>query len=178
MSAARALHRAGRIHKKGRFRMSLESYEPEKLFTVEQANASLPLVRAIVQDLADLSREVIERRQRLSHLHAGRPPKQEEDFYTAELAQIEEELEKDSRRLQEYVEELRALGVEPKNGPEGLVDFPSRMDGRTVYLCWRLGEPEVMYWHDIEAGFRGRQPLTAGSVADPGDLDSSADEYR
>ena len=54
--------------------------------------------------------------------------------------------------------------------PEGLVDFPSRLDGRTVFLCWRLGEPEVLHWHELDAGFAGRQPLVAGSVADgPGD---------
>jgi len=60
---------------------------------------------------------------------------------------------------------FRHLGVEPKNGPEGLVDFPAVLDGRPVYLCWKLGEPEVLHWHDLDAGFRGRQPLTAGSAA-------------
>lgn len=145
--------------------MSSVSYQPKKFFTVEEANASLPLVRAIVQDLAELSREVIERRQRLSQLLAGREI-ESDDPYSSELAQIEEELGKDSQRLQEYVEELRQLGVEPKNGPDGLVDFPSMMEDRIVYLCWKLGEPEVMYWHELDAGFRGRQPLVAGSVAD------------
>ena len=43
------------------------------------------------------------------------------------------------------------------------------MEGRRVYLCWKLGEPEVLYWHDLEAGFQGRQPLTAGSVAESSD---------
>lgn len=144
--------------------MGLESYKPRRLFTVEQANAALPLVRAIATDLAQLSREVIERRERLSQLRSGREQK---SFgpYSEELSQIEEELEKDTERLQEYVEELRALGVEPKNGPEGLVDFPSFVDGRLVYLCWKLGESEVLHWHDLEAGFSGRQPLTADSVA-------------
>ena len=92
----------------------------------------------------------------------------------AEQAQIEEELEKDSERLQEYVEELRQLGVEPKNGPEGLIDFPSTMDDRPIYLCWKLGEPEVLHWHDLDAGFRGRQALVTGSVvADGGESDGS-----
>ena len=147
--------------------MSTAPQDEKKLFTVDEANAALPLVRAIVKDLAELSREVIERRQRLQHLSPGRSS-DDEDPYSSELAQIEEELEKDSRRLQEYVEELRELGVEPKNGPEGLVDFPSLMDGRVVYLCWKLDEPEVAHWHDLEAGFAGRQALTAGSVADSG----------
>src|SRR5258707_388948 len=117
-----------------------------KLFTVEQANQALPLVRAIVKDLVDLSREVIERRQRLAALQGDRPRKSG-DVYSEELRQVEEEVERDTERLQEYAEELRALGVEPKSGLEGLVDFPSMMDGRVVYLCWKLGEPEVLHWH-------------------------------
>lgn len=138
-------------------------YRPKKLFTVEQANSILPLVRAIATDLARLSREVIERRERVALLSAGRPTNSR-DMYSEELAQIMEELEKDGQQLQEYVEELRELGVEPKNGPEGLIDFPSLMDGRIVYLCWKLGEPEVLHWHELDAGFRGRQSLVAGSV--------------
>ena len=131
-----------------------------KYFTLEQANAMLPLVRAIVKDLSELSRDVIDRRERLAHLLAGRDG-DASDIYREELAQTEEELEKDGQRLREYVEELQRLGIEPKNGPEGLVDFPALIDGREVYLCWKLGEPEVLFWHELEAGFAGRQSLTA-----------------
>lgn len=138
-------------------------FEGRKLFTPEAANAALPLVRAIVKDLAELSREVVERRERLAALQTGRERSQS-DLYAQELAQIEQDLERDTEQLQEFVGELRALGVEPKNGPEGLVDFPAMLDGRPVYLCWKLGEPEVLHWHDIEAGFAGRQPLAAGSI--------------
>jgi hypothetical protein len=138
-----------------------------KHFTVEQANAMLPLVRAIVKDLSDLSRDVIDRRERLAHLQAGRNG-QSTDVYSEELTQIEEELEKDGRRLRDYVEELTKLGLEPKNGPEGLVDFPTLIDGREAYLCWKLEEPEVLYWHELDAGFAGRQSLTADVGADSG----------
>lgn len=144
--------------------MAGDPFEGRKIFTVESANASLPLVRAIATDLAQLSREVVERRERLSLLLAGRE-RGGNDLYGEELAQIEEELDKDTQRLQEYVDELRQLGVEPKNGPEGLVDFPALIEGRPVYLCWKVGEPEVLHWHDLDAGFRGRQPLTAGSAS-------------
>src|SRR6185369_13158354 len=91
---------------------------------------------------------------------------QSADIYSEELTQGEQEIEKDSRRLREYVEELLKLGVEPKNGPEGLVDFPALIDGKEVYLCWKLGEPEVLFWHDMEAGFAGRQSLTADAGVD------------
>jgi hypothetical protein len=139
-----------------------DEYRPTKLFTVEQANAVLPLVRAITTDLVKLSREVMDRRERLALLSAGRKATAK-DPYAEELAQIEEELDKDSEQLQAYVDELRELGVEPKSGPEGLVDFPCLMDDRIVLLCWKLGELEVTHWHEVDAGFAGRQSLVAGS---------------
>jgi hypothetical protein len=145
--------------------MSTAEYRPRKVFTVEQANALLPLVRAIAADLVALSREVIERHQRLALLTAGRQ-NAHRDAYSEELSQIEEELEKDASRVQGFVQELRDLGVEPKSA-EGLVDFPAVIDGRLVFLCWKLGEPEVLHWHELDAGFSGRQPLAAGSVAGP-----------
>jgi hypothetical protein len=148
--------------------MSGEPSEARKIFTVESANAALPLVRAIVADLSELSREVVERRERLALLLAGRE-RGSRDLYGEELSQIEEELEKDSQRLQEYVDELCALGVEPKNGPEGLVDFPAMLEGRQIYLCWKLGEAEVLHWHELDAGFRGRQPLVAAAAAGESD---------
>jgi hypothetical protein len=143
--------------------MSGNPWKNRKVFSVEQANAALPLVRAIATDLAELSRDVIERRERLSLLMGGRQ-REKRDLYGEELAHIEEELKRDTERLQSYVEELRELGVESKNPPEGLIDFPAVMEGRPVYLCWKLGEPEVLHWHDLDAGFRGRQSLTAGSA--------------
>jgi hypothetical protein len=146
--------------------MSPSEYRPARVFTLDQANATLPLVRAIAGDLVELSRDVIERRQRLDLLSSGRDF-EAGDPYDDELAHIEKELEKDAVKLQEFVSELRQLGVEPKSGPEGLVDFPALMDGRLVYLCWRYGEPEILYWHELDSGFAGRQSLTAG-VADDG----------
>jgi len=72
---------------------------------------------------------------------------------------MEDQQEKDTEKLQEYVDELRQLGVEPKTLTEGLIDFPSMMDGRIVFLCWKHGESEVQHWHELDAGFGGRQPL-------------------
>jgi hypothetical protein len=145
--------------------MTVREYKPARLFTIEQANATLPLVRAITGDLATLAKDVVERRHRLALLTTGRDLKPG-DPYSDELTQMEGELERDAIRLQGYVDELRHLGLEPKGAVEGLVDFPCQLDGRVVFLCWRLGEPEVLYWHDLDSGFGGRQPLTAGSVSE------------
>ncbi len=145
--------------------MSAQEYRPTKIFTVQQANKALPLVRAIVTDLARLSRDVADRRQRLAALTDGRDI-EKGDPYSDELAQVGRELDKDVARLQEYVQELRQLGVEPKSATEGLVDFPAKIDGQLVFLCWKLGESEVLFWHRIEDGYKGRQRLTAGVVSD------------
>ena len=140
--------------------MAAKETRPARIFRVSEANATLPLVRVIVNDLVALAKEVTDRRQRLSLLTGGQTRRDKvKDLYQEELAQIEEELEKDGRQLQEYVEELRQIGVEPKSATEGLVDFPTLVDGRPAYLCWKLGEAEVLYWHELDAGFRGRQPL-------------------
>jgi hypothetical protein len=135
-----------------------------KSFTVEEANATLPLVRAIVKDLTELSRVVIQRRERLSSLPPVRP-RDANNPYREELAQIEEELEKDSHRLRGYVEELLGLGLEPRSVTQGLVDFPAFIDGQPAYLCWRFGEPEVGYWHERDVSFHRRQSLAAAGAA-------------
>ncbi len=136
---------------------------PTKVFTLEEATKMLPLVRAIVGDLVRCSREVIERRERLNHLLAGRDL-QAGDLYEDELAQVEQDVQRQTEKLREYIEELEQLGVEPK-GPEGLVDFPAMIDGRPVYLCWKYDEPDILFWHELDAGFAGRQPLMADSVS-------------
>jgi hypothetical protein len=133
-----------------------------KIFTPAEADATLPLVGAIVSDLVDLACELTERRQRLALLRGGKAGNPH-DPYHEEIVQVQKDMENDKLRLREYVEELRALGVEPKSGTEGLVDFPALLNGRKVFLCWKLGEPRVLFWHDLEAGFVGRQPVRPDS---------------
>jgi hypothetical protein len=137
--------------------------EPKQFYTVEEANHALPLVRAIVADIVRQFREIHERKDRLKHITSKRPQRREGDVYGDEVARIEEEIEKDIVVLQGYIEELNKLGVELKDPVKGLIDFRSIQDGREVYLCWHLGEDEVAYWHELDAGFAGRQSLLASS---------------
>ncbi len=136
----------------------------KRFFTVAEANSTLPLVRAIVSDIADLARDLRERHERLSRVKSS-DRQLPADAYQEEIQQIQAELERDQARMKEYEIELRDLGIELKDYYTGLVDFPCKMDGREVYLCWRLGEPEVAYWHDLDAGFAGRQKLRVNSSA-------------
>jgi hypothetical protein len=154
--------------------MTRKRPEHKDSFSIEQATAMLPLVSVIAADISQLSRDLIERRRRLEYLMAGRNPN-DHDVYHEELVQVQADLERDSRTLRDYIGELQKLGVEPANGPEGLVDFPSILDGRKVALCWKLGEPEVTYWHDRDAGCAHRRPLTVGSLADGGIDDFNGD---
>ena len=135
---------------------------PRQFFTVEQANARLPLVRAITVDMVELFTDMVERRTRLESLLEGRKP-QVKDAYSDELVEMMKALDRDQHRLNDYVAELTALGVEPKGGTEGLVDFPAMLEGREVYLCWRLGETEITHWHELASGYAGRQPLAIGA---------------
>jgi hypothetical protein len=129
-----------------------------KFFSVEEANKALPLVRAIVGDIVRQYRVVEGLQQRLSTVLTDRR-RPSDDLYSEELVQSKNELETEEDKLRTYIEELKNLGVELKS-EEGLCDFRSMMGGREVYLCWRLGEPEVMFWHELDAGFAGRQRLT------------------
>jgi len=131
----------------------------QEYFTVESANRTLPLVRSIVTDIVEKFRELNDLHGRLEVLQGSRREALT-DAHREEVEEVERDFEKKKDELKTVVDELQGLGVQLK-GPEGLVDFPAMLDGREVYLCWKLGEPEVLFWHELEAGFAGRQHLTA-----------------
>lgn len=129
----------------------------KKYFTPEQANAMLPLVRSIVKDISELAIRLRDRQARLDRMQRGGVGR---GLITD--AQLEEEQaawEIDSEKLQACAAELHDLGVELKDPFVGLVDFPCWCDGREIYLCWKLDEPQLGWWHEVDAGFAGRRPL-------------------
>ncbi|HEX8722972.1 MAG TPA: DUF2203 domain-containing protein [Pyrinomonadaceae bacterium] len=124
-----------------------------KLFTVEDANALLPTVRGIVRRVRRAYRRVsaAQEQARLAAEGAARGG----GGMAGGSAYVEALTE-----LADASGELEALGVQLKDFERGLVDFPAMRDGRVVLLCWQLGEgDELEWWHDLEAGFAGRQPL-------------------
>lgn len=127
----------------------------ERTFTVDEANRSLPLVRRIVEDLVRDHHLWEEKVREFELATVGSSP--EHPDVIAELLQVEaQRLAKD---IESYIAELNDLGVICKGMNIGLVDFRGQMDGRDVFYCWKLGEPAVMYWHEVDAGFVGRQRL-------------------
>ena len=126
------------------------------LFTVAQANRTLPLVRKIVEDVVQQHRRwreaILELDLVASTARDDDPPER--------AAALEREAVALARELDGYQRELEQIGVQLKDRRLGLVDYPSEIDGRSVLLCWRLGEPEVQFWHEVDAGYAGRQPLS------------------
>jgi hypothetical protein len=127
-----------------------------QLFTVDQANRTLPLVRKITEDVVREHRRWQEAIVELD-LMASAPHSALAD--PRALAQ-ERKIQAMARELDGFQAELESIGIQLKDRRIGLVDFPSELDGRPVLLCWQLGEPSVQFWHDADSGFAGRQPLS------------------
>lgn len=126
-----------------------------RLFTVEEARALLPVLRPILIGLRNDKRQSTELRQRLGELSV----KRQQNGSAAEAEEVERRIALQYQKIARQLEELTALGVFVKDIDHGLVDFPSLRDGRPVLLCWHMGEPDVAWWHPLDEGFRGRQPL-------------------
>jgi hypothetical protein len=131
------------------------------IFTIDQANRTLPLVRRIVADIVETYRRWQEEVRAFEIASAA----MNGDVPSAEAVAHEREAQRLATEITGFVRELDALGVEFKGYDVGLVDFPSRVGDRPVYLCWRLGEPAVQYWHETDSGFAGRQPIEALATA-------------
>ena len=130
------------------------------LYTVDHANRALPYVRRIVQDIVQEHRQWQDAIVELDLLGASAHA----EFPDVRIAALERKIQLLARDIEGYQAELEQLGIQLKDRRTGLIDFPSEMDGRPVLLCWRLGEGSVQFWHDIDAGFAGRQPLSPSLV--------------
>jgi hypothetical protein len=127
----------------------------ERLFTVAEATRTLPLVSRIVEDLVRDHTRWEEKVREFELATVGSSP--EKPDVIAELLQVE--AQRLAADIEGYIAELNDLGVICKGMGTGLVDFRGRLDGRDVFYCWKLGEPTVQYWHEVNAGFIGRQKL-------------------
>ena len=123
---------------------------PERLFDKAEADAVLPRLETLIRGLQEAvaSDSVVEGRERLAQ--AGRSngsPDAAASLFRA------------AADIQAVLDEIDEMGVILRDLGTGLCDFPGRREGRPIYLCWRLGEPEVGWWHPRDTGAAGRQPL-------------------
>lgn len=124
-----------------------------KMFTPALANRTLPLVRSIVDDILERAKEL------RGKTALSRNPESDEEL---------ELIQQDILRL---MEELESLGCSYKDWDfeMGLVDFPSRIEGEEVFLCWRSDEPDVRYYHTPNGGFAAREPIPEHLLTDHSD---------
>jgi hypothetical protein len=157
-------------------------------FTIEEANELLPRMRAALRTIRRTQRTSERDFERLQILDAlwGEAVTRPGNPDHAEFAELRGRLAEAARSVEAVVEaEIRARGVRfPVGGLEhGLLDFPTVYEGRWVYLCWHTGEDRVRYWHELDGGYRGRQPVTEEQAArmgredDPGTLDDSVLDF-
>ena len=118
---------------------------PKRRFTLAQANSTLPLVKRIVGDIVRTHGLVMKCQAELERQAASK--------------EAQGRLDHAVNHLEDYVDELSDVGCELKDYQVGLIDFVGRHQRRDVYLCWKLGEERIGYWHEIDAGYAGRQPI-------------------
>ena len=128
----------------------------KRYFTLEEANATLPYVRSIVEDIA---RAYAEWRDCVAKYEIKAANSRSEEGETEEQVALRNAVDTIARRIGGYLSELEGVGCIFKGFDGGLVDFLSKRDGRDIFLCWQLGEPEISYWHELQAGYQGRQLL-------------------
>jgi hypothetical protein len=130
-----------------------EESEDTRVFTLSEARGLMPRLRKLLtrvlkerEALLDMRVEIDLAREKADAGGGGSPMG---PAYLAHLI-----------AFSEAIQEIEYMGVHVKDLRTGLVDFPYDRDGRIVYLCWRPDEDEIGWWHETDAGFAGRQPLT------------------
>ena len=122
-----------------------------KYYTPTEANNVLEIVRPMLGELMEISGRIHKHQPEIwavvekSAGNGGNP----------ELSKMSPDFDK----LDVILHRLQDMGIEVKDLTTGLIDFPALRDGGVVYLCWKYNEASIQFWHEIEAGFAGRQPI-------------------
>ncbi len=131
---------------------------PGPFFTLDEANALLPwLEDKLAGMIPDRDRLAAEQERLLELLRRRRSNGHSSS--EEEILECKGEVDRLTQQLQEDLKEVTDRGILVRDLGRGLVDFPSRIEGREVYLCWLRGEERIDYWHETNMGFAGRQPL-------------------
>lgn len=127
-----------------------------KLFTLEEAERTLPLVSRIV---ADLREEYPAWREAVGRFELVAGSVRAADGETDEIRAAQAEVTERAARITAYLGELEAIGCTLRGFDAGQVDFHSLRGDRPVFLCWTWGEERITHWHELDAGYAGRQPV-------------------
>ncbi|HXK58949.1 MAG TPA: DUF2203 domain-containing protein [Acidobacteriota bacterium] len=122
-----------------------------RFFSLEEARQALPRIRDLMEQLVIMAGNLEEAREHVK----GLAERGEMNTGSAIGTRYIEGL----AAISSLVNSIQEIGCIVKSIDEGLVDFPHVREGREVYLCWKYGEPDIAYWHEVDAGFAGRTPL-------------------
>jgi hypothetical protein len=129
-----------------------------RLFTLDEANRLLPELEPLVRCLMAKRAELREHQEVLTEFQA-RAARNGGVLPGSSYARANKERERLLLEIREGVQQIEAWGCVVKDLDQGLLDFLARRGQEHVFLCWRLGEPEIRYWHGLQEGFAGRKPL-------------------
>ncbi len=131
----------------------------ERFFNLEEAEKLLPMLEALLNKAMEnkkaidtVETEMAGVRNRIM-LTGGMLPDNES------LSRRKSQKDDSASQLKAALQQIAASGCLVKDLDMGLVDFPCLFDNREIYLCWKLGEPRIGFWHNVDEGFRGRKPL-------------------
>lgn len=124
---------------------------PEKLFTLQEANSLIPKLRPLIKKVTKVSNVLLEMQEEIKKVRSKASLGSGSYLGPSYLNNIV--------LLTTTIQEVESTGVLVKDYRTGLCDFPHLKDGRVIYLCWKMDEEEINYWHEIDAGFAGRQLL-------------------
>ena len=130
----------------------------DRYFTLEEAQALVHWLEESFQALRPLMRRLLELDAELGELR-GRMGSNGGSDLGSRLEGIQAEVNEVTASVQRGVAAITEEGIIVRRVEDGLVDFPALREGREVYLCWRSGETRIDYWHEVDTGFSGRQPL-------------------
>lgn len=161
---------------------------PPRIFTVPEANRLIPRLEEVLDDLRTRRSRMEALSEKLQVLDAlwGEGIREPANPDHGEYLELRKAIRDHVALLEETIQdEIVDEGIRFPVGAlqKGLLDFPTSYRGRWVYLCWQVGEPEILQWHEINAGYAGRRDLTEeqartmGVRDDPGDLDPSVLDF-
>ncbi len=124
-----------------------------RYFTLQEANETLNLIRPLIDEIQQIRRRILEKQPE------AWPAIQKSVGNGGNRALSN--MVQDFDKLDALIHRIQEMDVLIKDINLGLLDFPALKDRREVYLCWQYGEGEIAFWHEVEAGFAGRQPIAS-----------------
>ncbi len=137
-----------------------------KYFTISEANATLPEINEKFKKALEIRNEITMIEKRIQVIMTDASIGQSETYSDNRhlnplktYIELKQKLNSAVTRLYHTIELIESMGVSLKGLDEGLVDFPSKRFDKDVWLCWKFGETEIKFWHDMDNGFMGRKPI-------------------